>query len=401
MNQILESLRPLAVPIADLHPDPANARSHDERNLGAIQASLAKFGQRKPIVVQRSGMIVRAGNGTLAAARALGWTEIAAVVVDEGDVEATAYAIADNRTAELASWDEDVLGRLLGELQQTPDFDHLVAGFSDGEIARLLGSVAGASDPDAVPEPPDEPVTQRGDLWRLGEHRLLCGDATDAADVARVLAGETPGLGVWDVPYGVEYEPAWRRQAGLSATGRTATVANDDRVDWSDAYRLFPGDVLYVWHAGLHTGAVTSHLADAGFDVRAQVIWKKDRFAISRGAYHWAHEPCAYSVRRGRSARWSGDRRQSTVWEVALRDDTGSTPHSTQKPVELMERPQRNHGEPGDLVADYFTGSGSSLIAAVRARRRFVGLEIDPRWCDVTVERWQAYTGEKAQRVTP
>ncbi len=192
-THIVEGLRKLALPIASLHEDQANARRHDTRNLDAIKASLAKFGQRKPIVVQKGGMVVRAGNGTLAAARALGWTEIAAVVVDEGDVEATAYAIADNRTAELASWDDDVLGSLLGQLQSDDFFDHLVTGFSDAEISRLLSPVAGESDPDEIPPVPEEPVARPGDLWLLGEHRLLCGDSTSPDDVAWLLDGAEPG----------------------------------------------------------------------------------------------------------------------------------------------------------------------------------------------------------------
>lgn len=398
---IHESLRPLAIPIDQLHFDPANARKHDQRNLDAIAGSLAKFGQRKPIVVQRQGMIVRAGNGSLAAARSLGWTKIAAVVVDEDDVAATAFAIADNRTAELASWDEDVLGDLLASLRDDPDFDHLLTGFTDAEIARLEGAVEGRTDPDEVPDLPEEATTEPGDLWVLGDHRLLCGDATSPEDVERLLDGAEPFLMVTDPPYGVSYDPAWRNESGIASTKRTGKVTNDDRVDWTDAYRLFTGDVLYLWHAARHAGPVAGHVEDADFEIRAQLIWRKPRFAISRGAYHWGHEPAWYAVRRGRTARWCGDRTQSTVWDVPGVDDTGTTRHGTQKPVECMERPMRNHGEPGDLVYDPFLGSGTSIVAAERCRRRCYGLEIDPRYCDVIVSRWEAYTGEKAERVQP
>ncbi len=419
MNQILESLRPLAVPIADLHPDPANARSHDERNLGAIQASLAKFGQRKPIVVQRSGMIVRAGNGTLAAARALGWTEIAAVVVDEGDVEATAYAIADNRTAELASWDEDVLGRLLSELQQAPDFDHLVAGFSDAEIDRLLGPSAGESDPDEIPPVPAEPVARPGDLWLLGRHRLLCGDATNAEDVARLLDGARPGLLVTDPPYGVELDAEWRDRAGKNALGpaepsymrrseghQNTTISGDTIADWSHAFELVPSvEVAYVWHASAHTLEVGLGLRRIGIDLRQMLIWRKPHFVLSRTHYHYATEPCWYGVRNGSTAKWIGSRDQSNVIDAPSPKQlmAGSTEekvdHPTQKALVCMERPVANH----DFAEVYepFSGGGTTLVACERLRRRCIAMEIDPKYVDVAVARWERFTGAKAERAAP
>ncbi|MCG3134750.1 MAG: hypothetical protein HMLKMBBP_02111 [Planctomycetes bacterium] len=378
--------------------DPANARKHGPRNLEAIRASLARFGQVEPVLVQKGTGRVIGGNGRIAVLREMGAVEADVVEVDVDDLNATALGITLNRTAELADWDEDVLGRLLGALADAPDFDAALTGFSSAEIARLRGAVAGASDPDQVPEPPKEPVTRRGDLWILGEHRLLCGDATDAADVRRVLAGARPFLMVSDPPYGILYRPAWRNDAGIAQTKRTGEVMNDDRADWTAAWQLFTGDVAYVWHAALHAGTVAANLHDAGFEIRAQVIWKKPRFAIGRGAYHWGHEPAWYAVRKGRPARWCGDRTQSTVWEVAAGDGTGTTVHGTQKPCEVMARPIRNHGEPGDLVFDPFLGSGTTLIAAVRERRRFAGLELDPRYVDVAVRRWEEYTGEQAER---
>lgn len=416
MSQILESLRPLVVPIDTLVPDPANARTHDERNIQAIRGSLAKFGQRKPIVVQRAGMIVRAGNGTLVAAKALGWTEIAAVVVDEGDVEATAYAIADNRTAELARWDDGVLGKLLQGLNGSGL--ELATGFSSAEMARLRGVVGGLTDPDDAPPAPAEPVTKPGDLYVLGEHRLLCGDSTKADDVSRALGGKTPFLMVTDPPYGVNYDPGWRVEAGVGSSGAArGKVRNDDRADWREAWSLFPGAVAYVWHGALHAATVAESMISSGFQVRAQIVWVKTRPALSRGHYHWQHEPAFYGVREGSedrwrfndehelveyavrggsSAAWQGGRRQSTVWSIEhLKNDTG---HGTQKPVECMARPMRNHGAPGDFVYDPFLGSGTSIIAAQATDRFCVGLELDPAYCDVIVARWEAYTGKKAER---
>lgn len=176
-------------------------------------------------------------------------------------------------------------------------------------------------------------------------------------------------------------------------------VQNDGRADWREAWALFPGAVSYVWHAGRYGSVVQASLEATGFEIRAQLIWRKETFAISRGHYHWAHEPCFYAVRSGKSARWSGDRSQSTVWEIGRRDPTGSTNHGTQKPVECMARAIRNHGTPGDLIYDPFLGSGTTVIAAETLGRRCYGLEIDPRYVDVIVTRWQNFTGRQAERV--
>jgi hypothetical protein len=344
---IAEQLRPLVVPIADLNLDPANARVHGEKNLAAIRASLAQFGQRKPIVVQRQGMIVRAGNGTVTAARALGWTEIAAVVIDDDNATAAQFAIADNRSAELAVWDPDVLATLLDGMQET---ERAALGFDQADVDELLRSLAGAGDvvQDEVPEPPENPITKPGDLIILGEHRLLCGDSTDAAAVGRLLDGAVPFLMVTDPPYGVEYDPEWRNSAGLSTTERTGKVRNDDRADWREAYALFPGAVCYVWHAGKFGSVFSDSLEAAGFEVRSQIIWRKSRFAISRGHYHWQHEPCWYAVRPGVASKWCGDRSQSTVWDIdsGTAAEDAETSHGTQKPVECMARPIRKPRRP-------------------------------------------------------
>ncbi len=414
---IIEGLRPLALPIASLHEDQANARRHDARNLDAIKASLAKFGQRKPIVVQKGGMVVRAGNGTLAAAKALGWTEIAAVVVDEGDVEATAYAIADNRTAELASWDDDILGSLLGQLQADDDFDHLVSGFSDAEISRLLAPVPGDGDPDEIPPVPDDPVAQPGDLWLLGEHRLLCGDSTSADDVARLLDGAEPGLLVCDPPYGVELDMEWRDRAGKNALGAAqpsymqrkeghgnTTISGDTIVDWSPAFELVPSiRVAYVWHASAHTLEVGAGLRRVGLDLRQMVIWRKPHFVLSRTHYHYQTEPCWYAVRKGGSSKWVGSRDQSNIWDAASPkmlmsgSDETKEDHPTQKPLLCMERPVENHDFPE--VYEPFSGSGTTLIACERRRKRCFAMEIDPKYIDVAVQRWERFTGKTAQRV--
>lgn len=416
---IVESLRPLVIPIDTLSFDPANARKHNTRNLDSIMGSLSKFGQRKPIVVQRQGMVVRAGNGTLAAAKALGWTEIAAVVVDEDDITATGFAIADNRSAELAEWDDDVLGQLLAQLQADEDFDHLVTGFSDAEISKLLGPPPGLSDPDEIPPVPEVPVAQAGDLWLLGDHRLLCGDSTSAADVERLLDGAKPGLAVVDPPYGVSLDAEWRDRAGKNALGpaepsymrrrdghTNTSISGDTIADWSPAFELVPSlRVIYCWHASAHTLEVGLGLRRIGFDLRQMLIWRKPQFVLSRTHYHYATEPCWYAVRKGSTAKWIGTRDQSNVIDapspkqVMAGSAEEKQDHPTQKALVCMERPIANH----DFAEVYegFSGSGTTIIACERQRRRCYAMELDPKYVDVAVARWERFTGKQAEVVRP
>ncbi len=395
---ITEQLQPLAISIDLLHPDPSNARRHGEKNIDAIKSSLSMFGQRKPIVVQRNGMIVRAGNGTLAAAKALGWKEIAAVVIDDDSATAVQFAIADNRTGELAEWDDETLATLLDGMDEATRNS---LAFDEKDLREIMQGLTPEAVEDETPELPDDPVAKVGDLIILGDHRLLCGDSTNAENVARLLGGEKPFMMVTDPPYGVEYDPEWRNEEGLNRethSKRVGKVSNDERVDWTDVYNLFPGTVAYVWHAGRFAADLVVNLRAAKFEVRTQIIWRKPRFAISRGHYHWQHEPCWYAVRQGASAKWCGDRSQSTIWDIDYKGQDAETVHGTQKPVECMARPIRNHGGKDDSVYDPFLGSGTTLIACEQMGRKCFGLELDPRYCDVIVQRWENLTGRKATR---
>jgi len=240
-------------------------------------------------------------------------------------------------------------------------------------------------------------------VWILGDHRIGCGDSTSAADVELVLAGSQPHLMVTDPPYGVGYDPSWRarhgRGAGKLALGK---VLNDDRADWRQAYALFPGDVAYVWYAAMHGEIVATGLAACGLLLRAQIVWAKQHFALSRGDYHWKHECCWYAVREGTSSNWQGDRTQTTLWECSNNNPFGnrqrehSWGHGTQKPVECMRRPVVNNSRPGEAVYDPFLGSGTSVIAAEMTGRVCYGLELNPAYVDVIVRRWQAFTGRTA-----
>ena len=207
---------------------------------------------------------------------------------------------------------------------------------------------------------------------------------------------------VTDPPYGVDYDPTWRNRAGVSTTQRTGKVANDDRADWREAWALFPGDVAYVWHVAVHATKVAESLVSSGFDLRAQIVWSKSRFALGRGDYHWQHEPCWYGVRKGATGHWQGARDQSTVWSVAATgNEDAATTHGTQKPVEVMRRPMVNNSARGDLIYEPFAGSGTTLIAAETVDRTCLAIELDPAYCDVIVTRWQAFTGRQAERTQP
>jgi DNA modification methylase len=379
-----------------LVPFARNARTHSSQQVEQIAASMREWGWTNPVLVDEAGTII-AGHGRVEAARKLGLTE-APVMVARGwsEPKKRAYVIADNKLALNAGWDEAMLAAELSELEAA-SFDLNLLGFDDGELGKLLGSEDSVDGENDVPDVPDVPVSREGDLWVLGAHRLLCGDATAAADVARLLAGVKPHLMVTDPPYGVEYDPSWRNDAGVSQSRRTGKVLNDDRADWGAAWALFSGDVAYVWHGALHASTVADSLAASGFDIRSQIIWTKERLVLSRGHYHWQHEPCWYAVRKGGRGEWAGGRKQTTVWAIASKEQDALTVHGTQKPVECMRRPILNNSSIGQAVYEPFMGSGTTLIAAETSGRACYGMELNPAYVDVAVSRWQQLTGETAK----
>ena len=221
-------------------------------------------------------------------------------------------------------------------------------------------------------------------------------EVTVATDVELLLGDVKPQLMVTDPPYGVEYDPGWRNKAGAAATKRTGKVLNDDRADWREAWALFPGDVTYVWHGALHATTVADSLEASGFNIRSQFIWAKDRLVLSRGDYHWQHEPCLYAVKKTGKGHWAGDRKQTTLWQIANKDQDVETVHGTQKPVECMRRPILNNSSQGQAVYEPFMGSGTTLIAAETTGRVCYGIELNPAYVDVAVQRWQQFTGKHA-----
>jgi len=397
--------------IASLVPYARNARQHSGAQIAEIAGSIREWGWTIPALIDEDGRII-AGHGRVLAAHKLGLADIP-VMVARGWSEAQkqAYTLADNQIALHGTWDIDLLRVELADLRERGT-DLATLGFTDDEAAQIIGPKAGLTDPDDVPETPAEPVTQLGDVWLLGRHRLVCGDATSEVDVSLALGGVKPHLMVTDPPYGVDYDPGWRdrvkRQDGSVAGAKAVgVVTNDDRDDWREAWTLFPGHIAYVWHGGLHSSPTQLSLEASGFAIRAQIIWAKHQFVIGRGDYHWQHEPCWYAVRKGKTGQWEGDRRQSTVWSIAAPSgwaqvtdgaDAHTGIHSTQKMVECMRRPIENNSSPGQAVYDPFVGSGTTIIAAEMTGRACHAIEISPAYCDVTILRWQAFTGEQATR---
>jgi DNA modification methylase len=389
-------------PTAKLIPYARNPRKNDHA-IDRMAASIREFGFRIPILARSTGDVID-GHLRLKAGLKLDLEQVPVIACDDWtQAQVKAFRLQVNRSATWADWDDDLLALELAELEEL-DFDLSLTGFDGPQIDGFLdGLSADNSDADTVPDVPAQAATRPGDLWVCGEHRVLCGDATDATSVARLLGESVPLLMITDPPYGVEYDPQWRERAGLGKLRQTGQVAQDHRNDWTAAYRLFPGDVAYVWHAGIHAAAVAQGLQSSEFEIRGQIIWAKQHFALSRGHYHWQHEPCWYAVRKGRPAHWCGDRSQSTLWQVSNLNPFGGgnseetvTGHGTQKPVAVMRRPMVNHAARGSSVYDPFLGSGTVLIAAELTGRLCFGLEIEPRYVDVIVSRWQERTGKQA-----
>ena len=383
--------------LADLIPYVRNSRTHSDAQVAQIAASIREFGWTNPVLVDGDRGII-AGHGRVLAARKLGIDRVPCIeLANMTESQRRAYVIADNQLAQNAGWDLDLLKIEVGDLKDA-GFDVGLLGLDASMLDGLLApaETEGLTDPDEAPEAPTDPVSKLGDVWMLGRHRLVCGDCTDLGVVDKALNGVKPHLMVTDPPYGVEYDPKWRAKAGLNKNkSKMGAVLNDDRADWRDAWALFPGSVAYVWHAGRHASSVQASLEACDFDIRCQIIWSKDRFALSRGHYHWQHEPCWYAVRAGSTGSWAGDRKQSTLWQIKARED-GGVGHGTQKPVECMRRPIENNSSPGQAIYEPFSGSGTTLIAAEMTGRTCHAIELNPAYVDVAIKRWQNFTGNQA-----
>jgi len=409
-------------PLRRLIPRVTNPHTHSDEQIQRIMQSILEFGFVNPVLVGPDEVII-AGHARVLAARKLGLTEVPVIVLRNlSEAQRRALAIADNQLALGAGWDEDLLRLELAALE-AERFNLDVLGFDDEELARLLTAAEaspGLVDEDAVPQVPAQPVCRPGDLWLCGsrrnQHRILCGDATSPDAVARLLGDRKPFLLVTDPPYGIELDSEWRDRAGLNGCGpaeasymkhrtegHTETViSGDTRADWSGAFELVPSiQVAYVWHASIYTREVLNGLERIGFLYPQQIIWNKGRTVLTRTHYWYQHEPCWYV--RKKNAPWFGKAGEnSTVWDspspkfIMGGSDEEKYDHPTQKPVALMRRPLLNHTKRGESVYDPFLGSGTTLAAAELTGRVCYGLEIDAKYVDTVVNRWQNLTGGKA-----
>jgi DNA modification methylase len=441
-------LEPLLRPTSDLQIDPENLRQHDDRNLQAIAKSLQRFGQQKPIVVDTEGRIV-AGNGThQAAVEILHWTHLAVVTTTLTARERKAYAIADNRSAELAAWDMDGLGKVLAEMAITDAEMFSATGFDEADLVNLRGPQDGLTDPDDVPAPPDEAVTKPGDVWILGNHRLLCGDSSKAEDVDRLLDGSHIHLCNCDPPYNVKVEPrsnnaiasggtglphpsaATAVGAQVNAQGRThhqsfdvhrqgekkkttsqmrakdRPLANDFVSDeafqkmllaWfgNMARVLEPGRSLYIWGGYANVANYPPALKACNLYFSQTIIWVKEHPVLTRKDFMGNHEWCFYCWKHDAGHQWFGPNNATDVWSVK-KVNPASMIHLTEKPVELAVRAIEYSSRPGENVLDLFGGSGSTLIAAEKTGRRAFLMELDMPYCDVIVDRFQRFSGKPA-----
>jgi DNA modification methylase len=383
-------------PIDRLIPSARNARTHSAAQVAEIAGSIRTFGFTNPLLVGEGADVV-AGHGRLAAARLLGLTEVPVIPLRNlSDLERRQLMLADNRIALNAGWDAEMLKLELTDLGKL-GADLNILGFGEQELAAALGGPgAGLVHEDEIPELGETAISRQGDIWLLGPHRVGCGDCRNAPMVSAVLGAARPQLMVTDPPYGVEYDPAWRHRRGVNNSAKKDKIQNDEVADWSPAWSLFPGEIAYVWHGALRSTIVAESLFKSGFAIRAQIIWAKERLVMSQGDYHWQHEPCWYAVRK--KGHWTGDRKQTTLWNIATGGQDAETRHATQKPVECMRRPMLNNSSPGQVIYEPFLGSGTTLIAAQSSARVCLAIEIDPLFVDLAIRRWQAFTGEKAIR---
>ena len=387
--------------VTELIPYVNNSRTHSDEQVAQIAASIKEFGWTNPILVDGDNGII-AGHGRLMAARKLGYKEVPTIeLADLTETQKKAYIIADNRLALNAGWDNDMLKIEFDQLAEL-GFDMELTGFSLDEIEALtpIELNAGLTDEDEAPPIPIEPKTKPGDIYKLGKHRLMCGDSTSIEHLERLCGGQSVDMWLTDPPYNVAYE---------GKTKESLTIQNDSMGD--DQFRQFlrdayvaadavmkAGAVFYIWHADSEGYNFRGAAQDAGWKVRQCLIWKKSSMVMGRQDYHWKHEPCLYGWKEGAGHLWATDRKQTTILEFEKPSRNGE--HPTMKPVALFEYQMLNNTKGGDIVLDSFGGSGTTMIAAEKNGRVGYLMELDPKYCDVIVKRWEDFTGKKAELLT-
>ena len=387
--------------VTELIPYVKNSRTHSDEQIAQIAASIKEFGWTNPILVDGSNGII-AGHGRLMAARKLGFKEVPTIeLADLTETQKKAYIIADNRLALNAGWDNEMLKIEFDELAEL-GFDMELTGFTLDEIEALASIElnAGLTDEDEAPPLPQESKTKFGDIYKLGKHRLMCGDSTSIDHLERLCDEQAVDMWLTDPPYNVAYE---------GKTKDSLTIQNDSMAD--DQFRQFlrdayvaadavmkAGAVFYIWHADSEGYNFRGAAQDAGWKVRQCLIWKKSSMVMGRQDYHWKHEPCLYGWKEGAGHLWATDRKQTTILEFEKPSRNGE--HPTMKPVALFEYQMLNNTKGGDIVLDSFGGSGTTMIAAEKNGRVAYLMELDPKYCDVIVKRWEDFTGKKAVLLT-
>jgi DNA modification methylase len=407
------------LPIDTVIPYARNPR-HNASAVDKVVASIAEFGFKQPIVVDIDCTII-VGHTRWLAAKKLDFKEVPVLVAtDLTPQQIAAYRIADNRTAEYSSWDDALLGLELQALQDA-EYDLDVLGFSERELhdLLLLNQAAADTDEDTCPALAETSICKPGDVWLMGEHRLMCGDSTSVTALDTLMAGSWADMVFTDPPYNVDYRPEDRPVAGVSRTQRGKQATGRPRSQHSalggirndkmrpDEFLTFlrstfaasitalkGGGAIYVCHADT-AGLLFRTAFEEVFKLNSVLIWAKSHFTIGRNDYHWMHEPILYGWQKDNKHTWHGDRKQTTVWNIS-RDDSDQYQHPTQKPVALPERAILNPSKSDDIVLDMFGGSGSTLIACQKTKRVSYTMELDPKYCDVIIKRWQQYTGKQA-----
>ncbi len=377
-----------------------NSRTHSDEQVAQIAASIREFGFTNPVLIDGKNIII-AGHGRIMAARKLGLEKVPTIALTHlSEAQQRALVIADNKLALNAGWDEAMLKVEMAELKEL-DFNLEIIGFDAEELADLFAvePEAGLTDPDAVPQAPEKLATFLGDVWALGNHRLICGDSTDVTVIEKLMDGQLADMWLTDPPYNVAYEGKTKDALKI----QNDEMKNDDfRLFLSNSYTaanavMKAGAVFYIWHADSEGYNFRGAAADIGWQIRQCLIWKKQHMVMGRQDYHWQHEPCLYGWKDGAAHLWATDRKQTTILEFDR--PSANKEHPTMKPVALFEYQVLNNTKGQDIVLDSFGGSGTTIIVCEKNARHARVCELDPVYAEVILKRWMEFTGEQATLV--
>lgn len=375
--------------IEELIPHARNARTLTKDQAKHLSTSMSKFGVIDKPIINAGGQLI-GGHQRVQVLKKMGETHVECWVCDDELSEDEIDELNIRLNKNTGEWDWD---KLANEWESTDLFDW---GFTEKELQFTpIEEIEATEEDEGTLEPgkDEEAETKLGDIYELNGHRLICGDSTHPDVVSALLREDKPILMVTDPPYGVNYDPSWRNKRPNKGKNSQGKVQNDDQINWALAWHLFPGSIAYTWCASWYLPDVAKSLDEAEFERKSLIIWAKHHFALSRGDYHWQHEPCWYAVRKGHSHNWQGSRKECTLWEINSgvlggTKDEEKTGHGTQKPIECMAKPIRNNTAKGEGVYDPFLGSGTTLIAAEQLDRICYGIELSPAYCDIIVNRW-------------